>query len=349
MLTAIAERFSPDLALDLGTANTRIGVPRDGVVLSEPSVVAVERATRRIVAGGRAVGHLARHMEGRTPDSLCVLRPLNRGVVTDYELCEAMLRVFLRKARRSAMALKPRVLATMPSSVTPVERRALSTTAERAGARRVILLKSVKAAAVGVGLPVAEPTANLICVIGSGTTEIAVMSLGEVVAGASLSCGGDRFDDVVAEHVRRIHELRVGPSAAEELRREIGSAWPIGEPRTAEIRGVDVKNGQPRKAEVRCDEVRSALAGPLEEIAHAIQSTIDQCGPELAADLVDAGGVIAGGGALVVGIAEWLTHRLGLPIRVPRDPEGAVVRGALICLEEPARWQAVWETDDDGR
>jgi rod shape-determining protein MreB and related proteins len=339
--------FAPDLAIDLGTANTLIGVAGEGLVINEPSIVAVEQATGRILAGGCAVGHLARQMLGRTPDSVSVVRPLRDGVITDFELCEAMLRYLMRKASPRRLGPRPRVLLGVPGCITPVEKRAVFNSAYRAGAGQVLLVGEAKAAAVGVGLPVLEPVASLVCDIGGGTTEVAVLSMGEVVAAESIRVGGDAMDRAVADYLRRHYSLRIGVSMAESLRIEIGSAYPLERELTEEVRGLDVISGLPRKASVTSEEIREALAPPLEQIVDAMKAVLDRAGPDLAADLVDNGVVLTGGGALTRGLDRFVSEQTGLPARIADDPLTAVARGTQICLEHLEQWRGLVESGRD--
>ena len=347
MLNRLFAYLSSDLAVDLGTANTLISVAGEGLVLNEPSVVAVQHRTNRILSGGCAVGHLARQMLGRTPDSIAVVRPLAGGVITDFQLCEAMLRYFLRKAQRPGVRLKPRVLVAVPGCITPVEKRAVFNSTHRAGARQVLLLAEAKAAAIGAGLPVAEPVASMVCDIGGGTTEVAVMSLADVVASQSIRTGGDEMDQAVVDYLRRHYSLRIGLPAAERLRIDVGSAYPLEEERVQEVRGLDTVSGLPRKATITSEEIREALADPLEAILEAIKSTLDRLSPDLASDLVDNGMVLSGGGSLVRGIDRFLAEQTGLPVRVVQEPLSAVAKGTLICLEHLDQWRPSLESSDD--
>ena len=339
--------FRSLVAVDLGTANTLIARPGQGLVLDEPSVVAVARDSGRILSGGCAVGHLARQMLGRTPDSTSVVRPLRDGVITDFAQCEAMLRYFLRKVRPSGFHRKPRALVTVPGCITPVERRAVFNSVARAGARSVLLIDESRAAAIGAGLPIAEPVAGMICDVGAGTTEVAVFSLGDMVAGRSIRTGGDRMDQAIVDYLRRRHGLRVGPAAAEQLRIDIGSAVPLPRETSQEIRGIDIAGSLPRGANVTSEEVRHALADPLEEILMAVKAVLDECSPELAADLVDRGIVLCGGGALLTGFDQYLAEQTGLPTRVTGDPQTTVLTGALACLENLARWKTSLQSSDN--
>ena len=348
MLQRLFGYLRTDLAVDLGTANTLISIAGEGLVLNEPSVVAVEQRTNRILSGGCAVGHLARQMLGRTPDSISVVRPLSGGVITDFELCEAMLRYFFRKAQPTGgLRLRPRVLVAVPGCITPVEKRAVLNSTQRAGARQVFLLSMAKAAAIGVGLPIAEPVASMVCDIGGGTTEVAVMSLADVVGSRSIRVGGDSMDQAVVDYLRRHYRLRIGPSAAERLRVDIGSAFALEEERSDEVRGLDAVSGLPRKATITSEEIRQALAEPLEAIAEAIKGTIEGLGPDLAGDLMDNGMVLCGGGALTRGVDRYLSEQTGLPVRVAAEPLTAVAKGALICLEHLDQWRSTLESSDD--
>ena len=347
MLKRLFRYLGSDLAVDLGTANTLIGVAGEGLVLNEPSVVAIAGRTGRILSGGCAVGHLAKQMLGRTPESISVVRPLSHGVITDFELCEAMLGYLFRKARPPGFRLKPRVLVAVPGSITPVEKRAVFNSTHRAGARQVFLLAEAKAAAIGAGLPVGEPVASMVCDIGGGTTEVAVMSLGDVVASRSIRTGGDEMDQALVDYLRRRLSLRIGLSAAERLRIDAGSAYPLEEELVEEVRGLDTTSGLPRKATVTSEEIREALGHPLEKILEAIKQTLDHLTPDLAADLMDNGLLLSGGGSLTRGIDRFIADEIGLPIRVASEPLCAVATGMLICLEHLDRWRSDLESSDD--
>jgi rod shape-determining protein MreB len=338
---------STDLAIDLGTANTLVSVVGEGVVLNEPSIVAVEQGTRRILSDGCAVGHLAKQMQGRTPQSIAVVRPLCGGVVADFELCEAMLRYFLRKARKQGYGGKPRVLVAVPGCITPVEKRAVYNSTQRAGARQVFVMPEAKAAAIGAGLPIAEPVASMICDIGGGTTEVAVLSLGDIVASQSIRTAGDAMDQAIVGYLKRHYSLRVGIAAAEQLRISIGSAHPLADELSDEVRGVDSISGLPRKATITSEEVREALAAPLLQIIDAVKATLDGCSTDLASDLVDNGLVLAGGGSLLRGLDRFLSEQTGLPARYCGDPLAAVARGAHLCLEHLDRWRGAMQSSDE--
>ncbi len=347
MLPRFAALLRCDLAIDLGTASTRVALPGEGVVLEEPSVVAVARTSNRILSSGCAVGHLARQMWGRTPDSVSVVRPLSAGVITDFELCEAMLRYFLNKVRPRRFGLRPRLLIAAPGCLTQVEKRAIYTSAHRAGAGQVMLLRVAQAAALGVKLPIAEPIAGMVIDIGAGATEVAILSLGDVVAEKSIRTGGDQMDEAILDWLRRHRGLRIGLSTAEQLRITLGSAWQIEEEKTDEVRGLDIATGLPRRLEITSAEVREALAEPLERLLNAIRSVLDLCSPDLVADLIDRGMVLCGGGAQLRGLDYWIAERTGIPAHVAADPQSAVVSGTLVCLEHLDAWRNFVESSDD--
>jgi rod shape-determining protein MreB len=315
--------------------------------MDEPSVVAIDRRSGRILAGGCAVGHLAKQMEGRTPDSIAVVRPMAGGVIADFELCEAMLRYFLAKAMGPGIRLRPRILATVPGCITRVEKRAVYNSLHRAGAGQVFLVAEAKAAAIGAGLPLAEPLASMVCDIGGGTTEIGVFSLADTVAAQSIRVGGDQMDQAIVDYLRRHYSLRVGLPTAERLRIEIGSAAPSEQERAEEISGLDAVSGLPRKATITSEEVRQALGEPLEAILEAVTNAVDGCTPELAADLVEHGMVLCGGGSLLPGLDRFLTHQTGLPARMAPEPLTAVAQGALVCMEHLDRWRGILESSDE--
>ena len=347
MLHRLFNYFSSDLAVDLGTANTLISVVGEGLVLDEPSVVAVGQGTGQILSGGCAVGHLAKQLQGRTPDSISVVRPLRSGVIADFELCEAMLRYFLRKAQRPGWKRKPRVLVAVPGCITAVEKRAVFNSVQRAGARQVWLLGEAKAAAIGVGLPIAEPVASMVCDIGGGTTETAVISLADSVAAVSIRTGGDEMDRAITDYLQRHYSLRIGTPAAERLKIDAGSAFPLEQERVEEVSGLDTISGLPRKATITSEEIRQALGDPLEKIVEAIKTTLDRLGPELAADLVSGGLVLCGGGALLRRIDQFIGQQTGLPVRVAPEPLSAVAKGMLICLEHLDQWRTTLASSDD--
>lgn len=346
MLYRLKRWLSPDLAIDLGTANTLIAIQGAGVVLDEPSVVALQKGTRKVLGRGTAVGKLARQMLGRTPDSITTVKPIQDGAITDFELCEAMLRYFIRKAARTTPGIRPNVVIAVPGGITPVEKRAVFNSAERAGAGRVYLIAESKAASIGAGLPIAEPVANLICEIGGGTTEVAVLSLAELVASKSLRIAGDDFDQAIVDYLKKNFSLRIGDQTAEQLKIRVGCAYPLDQELTSEVRGLDVVSGIPRRAIITSEEVREALRVPLEAVLNAVKGVIEQCDPELVSDLSDTGMVLSGGGSLLPGLDLFFREQLGIPVRVAADPQRTVIRGAAICIEHLREWKDSLDTGD---
>lgn len=345
MFHRLRQLLCADLAIDLGTANTLIAVQGLGVTVNEPSVVAVEKGSRRVLGNGAAVGKLARQMLGRTPDSIEALRPLSGGVVTDYEVCEAMLRYLMQKAGRQTRGFRPRVVIAVPGSITPVEKRAVFNSAERAGAGRVWLVDESKAAGIGAGLPISEPMASMICDIGGGTTEVAIFSMADVASSQSIRVAGDAMDTAIVKYLKQHYSLKIGLQTAEQIKLDAGSAYSLEQELTAEVSGLDTISNVPRKAMITSEEIRDALRDPLECILEGITTTIERCQPELVADLADNGLVLAGGGALLRGIDQFLKHRLGIPVRVTDDPLTTVARGTAICLDHLALWK---DSLDDG-
>ncbi len=336
--------WTPDVALDLGTTSTRVAIPGRGVVLEEPSVIALDTATRRILGKGTCVGTLARQMLGRTPDSIQAVQPIRNGAITDFELCEAMVSYFLRKAMQGAKG-HPRVVVTVPSGLSPVESRAVFTSVERAGAERVFLLPVTKAACIGAGLPISEPLASMVCDLGGGTSQVSVMSLGDEVAGQTLRVAGDHLDQAIIDYLRRQHSLRISAATAEQIKLAVGSAVPLDRELSFEVRGLDVISGVARKIIVVSEQIRLVLADPLQHIVSGIRSTIEQCHPQLVADLADTGLVVTGGTAQLRGIEAYLREQLGIPVRRDHDPERTAIRGALICLEHFDLWRESLVTD----
>jgi rod shape-determining protein MreB len=283
-------------------------------------------------------------MQGHTSESIAVVRPLADGVIADFQRCQAMLRYFLAKAQPSGFRLAPRVLTAVPGCITAVEKQAVFNSLERAGAGEVYLMPAIKAAAVGAGLPLAEPLASLICIVGAGTTEVAVLTLADTVAAQSVRVGGEKMDRAIVSYLRRHYNLRIGMPAAERLRIDIGSAFPLERELTDEVSGLDAISGLPRKATITSEEIRQALADPLEEILEAVKNVLDGCSPDLAADLVEQGLTLCGGGALLRRLDRYFQEQTGIPARLADDPQTAVVRGVLICLEHFGRWKTNFET-----
>jgi rod shape-determining protein MreB len=318
-----------DLAIDLGTANTLIYVRGHGVVLDEPSVVAINANDGRPVA----VGMEAKRMMGRTPNHIKAIRPLKDGVIADFEVCEKMLRYFIQKVHGSKWS-KPRMVICVPSGITGVEQRAVQDAAEYAGARKPVhIIEEPMAAAIGADMPVHEPSGNMIVDIGGGTTEVAVISLGGIVTAQSIRVAGDELDDAVLQYVKKEFSLAIGDRTAEEIKIQMGSAWPLEEELTADIRGRDLISGLPRTIQVTTEQVREALAEPISAIVDAVKTTLDKTPPELAADIMEDGITITGGGALLGGLDQRLAHETGMPIRIADEPLYSVVIGSGRALE----------------
>ncbi len=318
-----------EIAVDLGTANTLIYVKGQGLVLNEPSMVAVDTRSGQVVA----VGHEAKRMWGRAPKNIRLVRPLKDGVIADFDLCEQMFKEFLQRVSTSRWS-KPRVIVAVPSEVTGVERRAVQDAAEFAGARRpVYIIEEAMAAAIGAGLPVHEPSANLIVDIGGGTTEVAVISLGGIVTANSVRVGGDELCDVIIGMFKRQFNLDIGDNTAEEVKIQLGSAWPLEQEIVGDVGGRDTKTGLPRTQAVTTQQVREALNESVIKIIEAIKKTLERTPPELAADVISHGLVLAGGGALLAGLAERVTHETGIQAYVAPEPLLAVVLGAGMTLD----------------
>ena len=318
-----------DLAIDLGTANTLIYARGLGIVLDEPSVVAINVNDGRPVA----VGVEAKRMMGRTPNHIKAIRPLKDGVIADFEVCEKMLRYFIQKVHASKWS-KPRMVICVPSGITGVEQRAVQDAAEYAGARKPVhILEEPMAAAIGADLPVHEPSGNMIVDIGGGTTEVAVISLGGIVTAQSVRVAGDELDDAILQYVKKEYSLAIGDRTAEEIKIQMGSAWPMREELTADIRGRDLVSGLPRTIQLTTEHVREALAEPVGAIIDAVKTTLDKTPPELAADIMEDGIMLAGGGALLGGLQQRLSHETGMPIRVAHEPLYSVVIGSGRALE----------------
>ncbi len=321
--------FSNDIGIDLGTANTLVFVRDKGIVLREPSVVAINSETREVVA----VGDEAKRMLGRTPVNITALRPMKDGVISDFDVTEAMLRHFIQKASNTIKFTPPRVIVAVPSGITEVERRAVRESAIHAGARSVKLLPEPLAAAIGVGLPIDEPTANMIVDIGGGTTEVAIISLSGVVFSRSIRVGGDEFDMAIIQYMKRAYNLMIGERTAEAIKFKIGSAAPLDEELTMEVKGRDLAAGLPKTLHITSQEIREALADNLASIVESVRNVLERCPPELSSDLVDRGFVLAGGGALIRNIDRLLSDATGLPVIVADDPLTAVANGTGVVLD----------------
>ena len=308
--------------------------------------MALQKGTRKVLGRGTAVGKLARQMLGRTPDSITAVRPLKDGVITDFELCEAMLRYFIQKASPHVRGMRPRVVIAIPGGITPVEKRAVFNSAERAGAGRVYLIEESRAAGIGAGLPISEPIASMVCDIGGGTSDVAILSLGEIVVCESVRVAGDKMDQAIVDYMKQHFALKIGAQTAEQIKLRLGSAFPLDQELTSEVRGLDTISGVPRKAIVTSEEIREALKPPLELINECVKKVIERCKPELVADIVDTGLVLTGGGALLRGLDRLMHEQLGVPVRVADEPLNTVARGAAICLEHLSQWQDRFETVD---
>jgi rod shape-determining protein MreB and related proteins len=317
-----------DMAVDLGTANTLVYVRGRGIVLSEPSVVAIDHATGEV----HAVGVEAKRMLGRTPGTISAIRPLKDGVIADFDVTEQMLRHFIHKVHQHRFA-HPRVVVCVPSGVTGVEKRAVEEATRNAGARDAYLIEEPMAAAIGAGLPVSEPTGNMIVDVGGGTSEVAVISLGGIVVSVSLRVGGDEMDEAIISHVKREYKLLIGNQTAEEIKLEVGSAFRMKDEVQAEVRGRDMLTGLPKTVIISSDEIRHALEEPVSQVVDAIKSTLDKTPPELAADIMDRGIVLAGGGALLNGLDERLRHETQMPVQLAESPLTCVAVGSGRSLE----------------
>ena len=319
-----------DMAIDLGTANTLVYVRGRGIVLNEPSVVAINQDTGGILA----VGLEAKKMIGRTPGNIVAIRPLKDGVISDFDTTERMLRYFIQKVHKRRHFAKPRLVVCVPSGITGVEQRAVKDAGYAAGARKVYIIEEPMAAAIGAGLPIHEPTGNMVVDIGGGTTEIAVISLGGIVTVQSIRVGGDELDQAIITWIKREYSLLLGERTAEEIKMAIGSAFPaVGEP-DAEIRGRDLITGLPKTILVTAEEIRKAIDEPVSRIVEAVKTTLDSCPPELSGDIMDRGIVLTGGGALLHGLDERLRHETGIAVHIAENPLNAVVMGTGRCIEE---------------
>jgi rod shape-determining protein MreB len=332
LLNSLFSMFSNDMGIDLGTANTLVFVKGKGIVLCEPSVVAVQAGTNNVLA----VGEEAKNMLGKTPGNIVAIRPMKDGVIADFEVTESMLRYFIHKVqdRKTLISPRPRIVIGVPSGITEVEKRAVRDSAEHAGARTPVhLIEEPMAAAIGVGLPVHEPAGNMIVDIGGGTTEVAIISLAGIVVSRSVKVGGDELDESIVSYMKRTHNLSIGERTAEDIKIKIGSAYPQQEEMTLEVKGRDLVAGMPKTVTINSVDIRGALSEPISTIVEAVRITLEKCPPELSADLVDRGMVLAGGGALLRGIDKLLAEETGLPVNIADDPLSAVARGTGKYLE----------------
>jgi rod shape-determining protein MreB len=330
-----------EIAVDLGTANTLVYVRGEGIVLNEPSVVAIEKTTGRI----KGIGLEAKRMLGRTPDGIMAVRPLKDGVIADFDVSEKMLRYFLSSIiNKHVFRVKPRVIVCVPSGITEVEKRAVRDSAQSAGAKDVYMVAEPMAAAIGVGLPIETPTGNMVIDIGGGTTEIAVIALSGIVCDTSIRTGGDEMDTAIVQHMRKNHNVLIGEPTAERIKIEIGSAAAVGEERSIDVKGRDLVSGIPKTVSISSDEIRAALQEPVQQIVDAVRRALEITPPELASDIVDRGIVMTGGGSLIRGLDVLLSHETGLPIHVDEDPLTCVVRGTGRILDDPEKYRTVLTT-----
>ena len=338
--------FSLDMGIDLGTCNTLVCVRGEGIVLDEPSVVAVKKGTNHVLQDGNAIGVVAKEMLGKTPGSISAIRPLKDGVISDFEITEAMLGYFIRKVHGRGGLLRPRVVIAVPSGITAVEKRAVLDSAVRAGARKVYLIQEPMAAGLGSGLPITEPTASMIVDIGGGTTEVAIMSLADISVRESVRIAGDDMDEAIISHLKRTYNLLIGEARAEKIKIEIGSVAPLEEELTMEIAGRDTISGLPRKIVITSEEIRESLKEPVAAIIETVTRTLERAEPELAADLIENGICLAGGGALLRRLDTVISNATGLSVRVADDPLSCVARGTSIYLENLELWKDTLESDD---
>ncbi|MFP4472357.1 MAG: rod shape-determining protein [Candidatus Omnitrophota bacterium] len=325
--------FSNDMGIDLGTCTTLVYVKGEGVVLCEPSVVAIEKDSNRVVA----VGEEAKKMLGRTPGNIVAIRPMKDGVISDFEVTEAMLKYFIKKVHKRKVLVRPAMVIAIPSGITEVEKRAVKDSAERASARSVELIEEPKSAAIGVGLPVEEAAGNMIIDVGGGTTEYAVISLGGLVYAKSIRVAGDEMDTGIIDYLQKTYNLMIGERTSEEIKIRIGSAYPLEEELTMDVRGRDLIAGLPKTIMITSEEIREALNEPVQAIVDASKATLENTPPELASDLIDRGIVMAGGGSLLRGLDRRIAEETGLPVHIADDPLTAVVLGTGQMLNMPLR------------
>jgi len=331
MFSGLFGYFSNDIGIDLGTANILIYMKDRGIVIREPSVVAIHQGTNRVLA----VGEEAKRMLGRTPGDIVAIRPMKAGVIADFEVTEAMLRYFIQKSQpRKWWAVRPRVVISVPSGITEVEKRAVKDSAMHAGARSVLLIEEPMAAAIGVGLPVQDPAGNMIVDMGGGTTEVAIISLSGIVQSKSVRTGGDEMDEAIVQYMKRVYNLQIGERTAEEIKITLGSAYPLEEEMSMEVKGRDLVAGLPKTLTITSEEIREALEEPVRAIIEGIRVTLERCPAELSADLIDRGIVLAGGTSQLRGLSKLIAEQTGLPVHVAEDPLSAVAEGTGKVLSE---------------
>ncbi|MCK4908273.1 MAG: rod shape-determining protein [Planctomycetes bacterium] len=341
--------FSTDIGIDLGTCNTLVCVKGEGVIITEPSVVAVKKGTNKVLLGGQAVGNVAKEMLGKTPGGIMAVRPLRDGVISDFDLAEALIRYFIQKVRQHKgwKLIKPRVAISIPSGISTVEKRAVINSSERAGSRKIYLVVEPVAAAIGIGLPIQEPVASMIVDIGGGTTEVAVLSLGGIVTSKSIRVAGDEMDGAITQHMKTTYNLLIGEQMAERVKITIGSAFPLDKEITMEVGGRDLVAARPRKIIVNSEEIREALKKPIDLIVQAIKETLEKTPPELSADLINQGLVLVGGGSLLRGLDKAISKEIQIPVRVDDEPLTAVAKGTGIILENLDQIRESLESGED--
>jgi rod shape-determining protein MreB len=339
--------FSKDMGMDLGTCNTLVYVRGEGIVLSEPSVVAVKKGTNKVLLDGKAVGATAKEMIGKTPGNIVAVRPMRNGVIADFDVTEALISYFIQKVHNRKFGIMPRVVIAVPSGITGVEKRAVINSAERAGARQVFVVEEPMAAGIGAGLPMLDPIGNMIVDIGGGTTEVAVLSLGGIVASRSVRVAGDEFDNAIMQHLRRAYNLQIGEQTAEKIKIEVGSLYPLEQELTLEVSGRDVMAMMPRKVTITSEEIREAMKEPFDAIIHAIKECLEETPPELAADLTERGITMAGGGSLIRGIDSAIRKEIDVPVRLSEDPLTCVARGTGLVIENLDKFKDALESDED--
>ncbi|HLY75250.1 MAG TPA: rod shape-determining protein [Planctomycetota bacterium] len=339
--------FSKDMGMDLGTCNTLVYVRGEGIVLSEPSVVAVRKGTNKVLLDGKAVGATAKEMIGKTPGNIVAVRPMRNGVIADFDITEALIAYFIQKVHSRKFGIMPRIVIAVPSGITGVEKRAVINSAERAGARQVFVVEEPMAAGIGAGLPMLDPIGNMIVDIGGGTTEVAVLSLGGIVACRSVRVAGDEFDNAIMQHLRRAYNLQIGEQTAEKIKIEVGSLYPLEQELTLEVSGRDVMAMMPRKVTITSEEIREAMKEPFDSIVRAIKECLEETPPELAADLTERGITMAGGGSLIRGIDSAIRKEIDVPVRLSEDPLTCVARGTGLVIENLDKFKDALESDED--
>lgn len=340
--------FSKDLGIDLGTCNTAVYTRGEGIVVQEPSVVAINKTTNRVAMDGQAVGNVAKEMIGKTVEKVVAIRPMKDGVVTDFDVTSAMIQYFIRRVHRNRFGVMPRLVIAVPYGISKVEKRAVVNAAELAGARRVFLIEEPIAAAIGAGLPILDPVGSMMIDIGGGTTEIAVISCGIINGAKSLRVGGDEMDEAIMHHVKAKHGLLIGHQTAENLKRDLGCALSMGkEQETRLVRGMDMGTRMPREIKITSREIRTALQPPLSRMVDGIKEVLDRTLPEIAADLMQQGITLAGGGALVKGVDQMIAKAIKIPVRIAEDPMDCVAKGTGAIIENLDRFKVTLESDED--